>query len=261
MPELDLGKRIVYGVDGMSAIAPQRHVYRREHEAEMLDVYSPQASNVAFRTPSQLRSGPAPALFFVHGGPIPATMLPPREWGFFQSYGQLAAASGLAGVVLNHRLFAPTAYDTAESDLKAAIDFVRANSDALGVDRSRIGLWVFSGGGPLLSWCLREQPSFLRCVLAFYALLDLRHLTPANAEPEQTQRMQVLSPAAHLAGSTFPPMLVARAGLDTPAINTSIVARASSSQKRTWSSTVLRSHWDEFPPGPAGLKTCRYMDL
>lgn len=215
MPELDLGKRIVYSVAGMATITPQRHVYRRDNGEELLlDVYLP---------PSPARPRATPALCFVHGGPIPPTMLPPREWGVFQSYGQLAAASGLVGVVLNHRLYAPTAYAIAEDDVKAAVDFVRAAGDALGVDGDRIGMWAFSGGGPLLSWGLRERPSFLRCLVAFYAILDLRHLAPPNADTGLIERMHRMSPAAHLTnGSTLPPMLVARAGLDSPMINTSI---------------------------------------
>jgi acetyl esterase/lipase len=112
---------------------------------------------------------------------------------------------------------------TAESDVMAAVDYVRANSNAIGVDPDRIGIWAFSGGGPLLSWCLRERPSFLKCLVAFYAMLDIRHLVPSGADAEQAERVRRLSPAAHLAHGSIPlPTLVARAGLDTPMINTGI---------------------------------------
>lgn len=215
MPELDLTRRIVFALDGMADITATRYVYRRVPDAELLmDVYSPLRA---------ARQETPPALCFVHGGPIPETMLPPREWGVFQSYGQLAAASGLVGIVFNHRLFASTAYETAEGDVKAAVDYVRGNSNAIGVDPDRIGIWAFSGGGPLLSWCLRERPSFLKCLVAFYAILDIRHLLPAGADAEQAERMRRLSPAAHVAHGSAPlPMLVARAGLDTPMVNTGI---------------------------------------
>src|SRR5262245_20121595 len=118
MPELDLSRRIVYPFDGSACVARRDIVYKRDGETALLmDVYSPSTERPAARWP---------ALVFVHGGPIPKEMLPPREWGFFKSYGELAAHSGLAGVVFNHRLFAPGDYPTAEADLVSAIDDVRA---------------------------------------------------------------------------------------------------------------------------------------
>ena len=151
MPDLDLGRQIVYRVDGMAnATVRRRLVYKRENEAELLmDVYAP---------PNRARGSRLPAIFFVHGGPIPPEMTAPREWGFFESYGELAAASGVAAVVFNHRLYKPTDYTTAQADVAAAVDYVRSHADDLGVDGERIGLWVFSGGGPLLNRYLRERP-------------------------------------------------------------------------------------------------------
>jgi dienelactone hydrolase len=61
------------------------------------------------------------------------------------------------------------------------------------------------------------------CLLAFYAILDIRHLMPANADVELTARAHAFSAAANLnAGGAELPMLVARAGRDAPTINTSI---------------------------------------
>jgi dienelactone hydrolase len=70
---------------------------------------------------------------------------------------------------------------------------------------------------------VRERPSFVKCLVAFYAILDLRHLIPGSADAAQTERMRRFSPALHLtAASMPPPLLIARAGLDTPAVNTGI---------------------------------------
>jgi acetyl esterase/lipase len=216
MADMDLSRRIVYRVEGRSeAVAPRTLVYKRDNNAEvLLDLYAP---------PDLPRPTRLPALFFVHGGPIPPEMTPPREWGVFKAYGELAAASGLAGVVFNHRLHAPTAYPVAEADTIAAIDFVRDNAQEFGVDGDRIGIWAFSGGGPLLSWCLRERPAFLRCLLAFYALLDLRHLVPPDSDPDRKARANAYSPVACLKDS-LPglPMFIARAGRDSATINDSI---------------------------------------
>ena len=217
MPDLDLSRRIVYPVDARTPVARRRLVYKTEGESDLaMDVYGP-----ADRPMHVTR----PALLFVHGGPIPRQMLAPTEWGVFQSYGELAAQSGFVGVVFNHRLHAPTDYPTSQSDMQAAIDYVRGHASDLGVDAARIGVWVFSGGGPLLSWCLRDRPAFVRCLLAFYAILDLRHLAPPDAAADLVARLLAMSPAAHLgAAAATLPIFVARAGRDTPVINTSIDA-------------------------------------
>jgi acetyl esterase/lipase len=216
MPDLDLSRRIVYYVDRMGEATVRRQlVYKRDQDAELLmDVYAP---------PNRSGSTRLPAIFFVHGGPLPADMTPPREWGVFTSYGELAAASGLIGVVFNHRLYAPTAYETAQADMTAAIDYVRGRADDLGVDGDRMAVWAFSGGGPLLSWCLRDRPAHLRCLVAFYALLDLRHLVPPDADAGLVGRAQRFSPAVYVKEkSAGPPVFVARAGLDGAFINDSI---------------------------------------
>ena len=75
----------------------------------------------------------------------------------------------------------------------------------------------------MLSWCLRDRPAFVRCLLAFYAILDLRHVAPPDAGADLVARVLALSPAAHLgAAAATLPIFVARAGRDTPVINTSI---------------------------------------
>ena len=172
MADLDLSRRIVYRVDGMNEAMVRRGlVYKREGGTELLmDVYSPLT-----RQRERL-----PAIVFVHGGPIPREMLAPREWGVYVSYGELTAASGLVAITFNHRLYAPTDYPTSESDMKAAIEYVRTHAEELSIDPDRVAVWLFSGGGPLASWCLRERPVHVRCLLAFYALLDCS--TSASAE-------------------------------------------------------------------------------
>jgi acetyl esterase/lipase len=215
LPDLDLSRRIVYRVDAPSdAVARTRVVYKTDGESELvMDVYAPAAR------PSAARS---PALFFVHGGPIPREMLAPTEWGIFVSYAELVAVSGLVGVVCNHRLYAPTAYPTAESDVRAAVEYARDHAGDLGIDADRIGVWAFSGGGPLLTWCLRERPPFVRCALAFYAVLDVRHMLPPDAPADLVTRVEAFSPAAHLTTAAGLPVFVGRSGRDNAMINTSI---------------------------------------
>ncbi|EFC79291.1 hypothetical protein [Parafrankia sp. EUN1f] len=59
-----------------------------------------------------------PAVVFVHGGPLPADLeCTPRDWPTFLGYGALAAASGLVGVTVDHRLHAVTDYPVASDSL------------------------------------------------------------------------------------------------------------------------------------------------
>ena len=215
MAEIDTSKRIVYRVDGMERIAPQRNlVYRRDNGTDLLmDVYAPLDVSPGTRLP---------AVMFVHG-PIPAEMQPPKDWGIFRSYGELAAASGLIGVTFNHRFHTPLQFPESQADVLAAIEYVRARGIELHVDSERIGFWVFSGGGPHASWVLRERPSYLRCLLAFYAVLDMRHAVPSNLDAATVSLINAASPAAYVrqrAGDL--PMFIARAGLDVARVNQGI---------------------------------------
>jgi dienelactone hydrolase len=196
MAERDLSKRIVYHVDGMRDVRVQREVvYKRDGAAELkMNIYSPARLSGDARVP---------AVFFVHGGPIPEQFTPPTQWGVFVSYGELAAASALVGVTFSHRLYAPTDYERSRADVAAAIEYVREHATQLNVDADRIALWYFSGGGPLLSAVLRDRPAYVRCVLAFYAFLDKRDVREKGGGL---------------------PMFIARAGLDQPLINQSIDA-------------------------------------
>jgi dienelactone hydrolase len=196
MAERDLSKRIVYHVDGMRDVRVQRDVvYKRDGAAELeMNIYAPARLSGDARVP---------AVFFVHGGPIPEQFTPPTHWGVFVSYGELAAASALVGVTFNHRLYAPTDYERSRADVAAAIEYVREHATQLNVDADRIALWYFSGGGPLLSAVLRDRPAYVRCVLAFYAFLDKRDVREKGGGL---------------------PMFIARAGLDQPLINQSIDA-------------------------------------
>jgi len=144
MADIDLSRRIIYPVTGATEATVRRGLkYQGDDDPRLLmDVYLP-------RTPPS--STRLPAIVFIPGGPIPREMLAPREWGLFISYGELAVESGFAGVVFNHRLHAPTDYETAQADVMAAVDYVRKHADEFGIDRDRLALWAFSGGGPLLS--------------------------------------------------------------------------------------------------------------
>src|SRR5215471_16487997 len=123
-----------------------------------LDVYLPANSGVEM----------APAIVFVHGGPIPADLRPtPRDWPVYIGYGSLAASRGVVAVTVDHRLYSPAALPAAADDVAAAVEQARALA---GVDPDRVALWFFSGGGLLAADWLAAPPPWLRCIAATYPL-------------------------------------------------------------------------------------------
>jgi dienelactone hydrolase len=181
-----------------------------------LDVYRPARA-----------TGPLPAVVFVHGNARTAS---PKDDGVFVGWGQLAAASGLAGVVLNH------GEDPAH--VAAAVRYVRRHAARLGVDAARICVAGFSAGVQVAMLpALKGGLGRLRCAVGYYG--------PLHAELEQ------LSPLAHLKRGA-PPTLLAKAGRDSAAINRSIdryVARARALGARV--ELVVQ------PTGPHGFETTR----
>jgi acetyl esterase/lipase len=217
-PPADLfTRRIAFAVPGMEhvPVLRDREYAKPGGQPLKLDVYLPLELPVGARRP---------AIVFVHGGPLPPgadpSMPKPKDWGVFQSYGQLAAASGFVGVTFNHRLHSLQAYDDSAADVQAAIEHVRANAAELAVDPERIAVWAFSGGGPLLGFAYRDAPPWLKAVVSYYAILDL---PPEGTAPGASER---LSPLRHLkaSGKAAPPTFIARAGKDSPVINASVSA-------------------------------------
>ena len=215
MDEASLRQPLVYSIPGMDEMEVRRDLtYRATEQTELtMDVYLPSGGSSGARFP---------AVLFVHGGPLPTDLpLLSKDWGVYVSYGKLAAASDLAGVTFNHRFSSRSNFDDPAADLAAAIAFVRDNAASLRVDPDRLCVRGFSGGGPLLSFVLRDRPAFVRCLVAYYAVLDLRHLGECSELEGETAR--AFSPAAPL-GKERPwdlPIFVARAGLDRPGINES----------------------------------------
>ena len=203
---------IVYTVPGMDDV--QVHANRRyrpdEDSTLLLDAYVP--SGLA-------RSDRRPVVLLVHGGVAPGVLA--KDWPLFQTWGRLLAASGFVGITFNHRLGFPKAnLVQAGADVRAAIAHARDNAEALNVDRDRVCLLGFSAGGPLLGTGLGPDTEFVRCMVAFYAFLDIRR-SPLHADEGPPELLRQYSPAAFYgeAGAKVPPIFVARAGLDAAPLN------------------------------------------
>jgi acetyl esterase/lipase len=131
----------------------------------------------------------------------------------------------MVAVMFTHRLGYPKPLlEEAAIDLRNALDYIRAHADSFNADSGRIALIVWSGGGPLLSIAMRDKPEFIRCLVAFYAYLDIQR-SPTHIENEGPDTLRAFSPIEHLQGdaSSMAPMFVARAGQDEiPMMNDSI---------------------------------------
>ncbi|HKF58245.1 MAG TPA: alpha/beta hydrolase, partial [Blastocatellia bacterium] len=132
-------------------------------------------------------------------------------------------ASRFVGVTFNHRFYSGERLDDAQNDVDDLVVYIRENAGSLGIDKDRIAIWAFSGGGALLSRFLREAPSYIGCIVAYYPALDLRLLRAPDSTIKE-ELLEKYSAVANMAGadSKIPPIFVARAGLDNPSLNESI---------------------------------------
>ena len=184
--------------------------------------------------------GPRPAVVFVHGGPVPAGARPrPREWPALVGYARLAAAEGVVGVTLDHRLHDVADYDRAAADIAAAVELVRADAR---VDADRIALWFFSGGGLLTTDWLAKPPAWLRCLAASYPIL-----APLPAWGMAGSRFHPAR-AVDQAGSL--PVVLLRAGRESPEIAATVDAFVAAAK-----GCAARLELVDVPNGHHGFET------
>jgi acetyl esterase/lipase len=177
-----------------------------------LDLYFPQTM-----------TRPPPVVVLIHGGPIEPEASP-KDWGVYVSYGELLAASGFAAVTFNHRYHALADLRRAAADVGEVLDFVRRSGGAWSIDSERLALWTFSGGGPFLSSTIYDCPPFVRCLVAYYAILDLQEMPEESPNGVDGETLREFSPLARLEShkGSVPPLLIARAGSDHPFLNASL---------------------------------------
>ncbi|MEP6562523.1 MAG: alpha/beta hydrolase [Nakamurella sp.] len=106
---------------------------------------------------------PAPLVVWIHGGAwmlgdrryLPETLRPN------QLFDELLAA-GLAVATIDYRHAAEAAFPAQLHDAKAAVRYLRAHADVLGLDVSRIGVWGESAGGHLAALIGLTAPHSVR---------------------------------------------------------------------------------------------------
>ncbi|AMW15009.1 esterase [Streptomyces qaidamensis] len=184
--------------------------------------------------------GPRPAVVFVHGGPVPAGARPlPREWPTLVGYARWAAAEGMVGATLDHRLHDVADYDRAAADIATGVDLVR--SDAR-VDADRIALWFFSGGGLLTTDWLTRPPAWLRCLAASYPVL-----APLPAWGMAGSRFH---PARAVGQAGSLPIVLLRAGREAPELAATVDAFVTAADE-----SAARLELVDVPNGHHGFET------
>ncbi len=206
---------VVYKVPGMDRVKLVQNLkYTATDDPNILmDVYLP---------PDAAQGEKRPVVMFIHGGV--KTEYTPKDWGMYSSWGRLIAASGFIGVTFTHRLEYPNhSLENAAKDVTAAINYVRANADKYNVDKDRICLIAYSAGGPMLSLAMRGDMPYVRCLIGFYAFMDIQQSDYGKTEAVET--VKAFSPITYLEkdASKIPPMFIARAGRDeVPTMDDSI---------------------------------------
>lgn len=208
---------VVYKLAGMeqARVIPDLNYTGTDSPYRKMDVYVP--AGVA-------KNERLPAVVFIHGGA--SERFTPKDWGIYTSWGRLIAASGMVGVTFTHRLgFPRTLLNEGASDVGAAINYIRTNADSLNIDKDRICLIAFSAGGPMLSAAMRDKPSYVRCLVAFYAFMDVQqsefHRT--SETPETVKRFSNITYLTDGDAGKIAPLFIARAGQDEiPTMNDSI---------------------------------------
>lgn len=226
---------VVYSVPGMSHVVVRSGIVFDGSSAKPLafDAYLPRGLGKGERRP---------AIVFISG----AEQV--RQWRWFITWGQLAAAHGMVGIVPDKRYTRGLdGMRAGFEDTEKLLAFLQTQGDSIGVDPKRICLWTFSAGGRLTSVGLQGDKSnvrdesggtkqagmpalagSVRCVVSFYGVLDMSgELSSITDDAEREKFLKRYSPVQTLealaaSGGKSPPLFIARAGKDVAFINDGI---------------------------------------
>jgi acetyl esterase/lipase len=234
---------VVYRVPGMERAVVRRGVVFDNSPAGPLafDAYIPRGLRRGERRPD---------IVFISGAERV------REWQWFVTWGQLAAAHGLIGIVPDKRY--PRSFEGIRSgfeDTEKLLAFLRSNGGQLGVDPQGICLWTFSAGGRMTSAGLQPTTRGVKCLVSFYGVLDVSGEVPAaTSGAERESLVKRYSPlhameALVASGGKSPPIFIARAGRDNiPVINVGIDRFAAAALRLNVPLTVAN-----YPEGAHGF--------
>jgi hypothetical protein len=225
-------KPVVYTVPGMDRIAAHRDLVYGEADGRTLtfDVYVPDDSKSV---------APRPAVVFAIGfsdaGAEKILGCPFKEMASYVSWAQLTAASGLMAITYS------TSGDPA-TDLQHLLAHLDERASALGIDRTRVGIWACSGHVPTaLSVLMANRRERCRCaVLCYGFMLDT---ADSHDVADAARAMKFANPCERntiddLTEDTA--LFIARAGRDaTPHLNDALDRFVADAIRRNLPITVV----------------------
>lgn len=204
-------KKLLYDIDDDKNIRIVKNVeYKKVNGKSLLmDVYLPEDNGP---------NDKLPAVILIHGGE--SIIKDAKDWKMYTSYGRLLAENGLACVVFNQRPAGMTAsfknISESSRDILDLVDYARKNAGVWRIDENRLCIWGFSAGAAYLSLFFRNLPGYVKCIVSFYGLLDIKEWTKKNEsllKPFYPESYLSLKPVCGV------PVLIARAGKDYKRIN------------------------------------------
>jgi acetyl esterase/lipase len=150
-----------------------------------LDLYLPPAD------------GPLPVVVYVHGGGWQRGSRRDPPPGVEPDFYDGIAAEGFAVAAVDYRLSGEARFPAPLEDVRAAVDWVRDNADAYGLDPGRVFVWGDSAGGHLaLLATLTGAP--VRAAVAWFPVTDLASMPDQG--PDSREARLLGAPAASVPG-------------------------------------------------------------
>ena len=210
-PPQDLRKTAcVLSLPGMDQVrADTAMVYRSLPDVKLtFDLYKPPARAATPASGAAARG--LPVVVFVNGVGWFRTTPPLKEWGIYKDWARLVAVEGMAAVLYDSRAA------NVREDLTALVEHLRGNAAKLGIDRDMIGIWACSANlRPGSAYALDPVNTWVKAGVFYYGNVDTMNVRPDL------------------------PVLVARAGLDTPFTNSSLSQYIQRAMARNANLTVL----------------------
>lgn len=149
---------------------------------------------------------PVPVVLWIHGGAwmFGGRELLPPNWPI-GSVDQLLIDAGIAVATMDYRHAREAAFPAQLHDAKAAIRYLRAYADDLGLDAGRIAVWGESAGGHLAALCatVSGDPelegtigvptgvSSVAAAVCFYPVTDVPSMPSQDNLPEPVKRFML----------------------------------------------------------------------
>jgi acetyl esterase/lipase len=205
---------IVLKVSGMERVQVRKDVVYStpDGQPQKADIYIPAGAK---------RTDKFPALVLISGADRA------KDWGFYTSFGRVAAAQGFVAVPYDKRYPRGTAgVNTGVIDTLELLRFLRAHAADYNIDGDCIVMWGFSAGGGILTPFLRRDKEGVRAYVHYYAISDFSPYMK-DAPADQQERARNASGAALIQETDLArilPMFVVRAGQDDARLNQGIDA-------------------------------------